>query len=383
MTVYDVFAGRRFNPKNGVVTCDLRTLPARLFAILPAGTKLPAERRRPSRVLFGPHVREIAVSPGRRRGSAQHASTGTTTCTASTSPPASHDWRNKVGHAFAFAPMRHPGGFAVQGFDVHHGRGLSPLLLGPGRHRRAAFRAVRSAEARDGLGLRGQIQEPGINSFAVVAGWELGRRGRRPRARRLGPGAARNSGPTTGGEDDSQTRPADRSRRHAPLVLDGGTTTATMRGTGRSSGRSGWPKAARSAAASCRPTARRSSSSADALGRPAVRDPRRQAGEYHRRLPPMTWPWPGRSFIVAVHGRQLKAIDPAGGLLWTYTGDDTLRHPRISPDGKQHCGRQRTGYARRPDTEGADLRRTRPAGPARASVVAQRRPAGRDVDGAS
>jgi outer membrane protein assembly factor BamB len=34
-TVYDVFAQRELHPKNGVVDADLRTLPARLFAILP------------------------------------------------------------------------------------------------------------------------------------------------------------------------------------------------------------------------------------------------------------------------------------------------------------------------------------------------------------
>src|SRR5262249_52904379 len=44
---------------------------------------------------------------------------------------------------------------------------------------------------------------------------------------------------------------------------------------------------------------------------------------------------PDGSWIAAADGRQLKAIDPTGGLLWTFTGNDTLRHPRISPDAKR------------------------------------------------
>jgi hypothetical protein len=34
---------------------------------------------------------------------------------------------------------------------------------------------------------------------------------------------------------------------------------------------------------------------------------------------------------VVVALRQLKAIDAMGGLLWSYTGDDSLHHPCIAP----------------------------------------------------
>ncbi|MDQ1022736.1 hypothetical protein QF035_000318 [Streptomyces umbrinus] len=39
------------------------------------------------------------------------------------------------------------------------------------------------------------------------------------------------------------------------------------------------------------------------------------------------------SFLAVTFRNQLKAYDPARGLLWTYTGDDLLRRPRVSPDG--------------------------------------------------
>ncbi|HKN51935.1 MAG TPA: hypothetical protein VJX66_05510, partial [Amycolatopsis sp.] len=39
--------------------------------------------------------------------------------------------------------------------------------------------------------------------------------------------------------------------------------------------------------------------------------------------------------IAVTAGRKLTVHDAAGGLLWTFTGDDFLRRPRISPDGKR------------------------------------------------
>ncbi|MBH1937480.1 PQQ-binding-like beta-propeller repeat protein [Streptomyces sp. AV19] len=39
------------------------------------------------------------------------------------------------------------------------------------------------------------------------------------------------------------------------------------------------------------------------------------------------------SFIAVTSRSQLRAFDADGGLLWTYTGDDLLRRPRVSPDG--------------------------------------------------
>jgi hypothetical protein len=44
---------------------------------------------------------------------------------------------------------------------------------------------------------------------------------------------------------------------------------------------------------------------------------------------------PDGTLIAVTEGRRLKVFDAAGGLLWAYTGDDTLRHPRISPGGKR------------------------------------------------
>ncbi|MER5299394.1 hypothetical protein ABT039_07985 [Streptomyces lasiicapitis] len=39
------------------------------------------------------------------------------------------------------------------------------------------------------------------------------------------------------------------------------------------------------------------------------------------------------SLIAVTKHRQLKVFGADGGLLWTYTGDDLLRRPRVSPDG--------------------------------------------------
>src|SRR5581483_3062132 len=60
--VFDVFAGTQVKHDGGVVTCDLRTVPARLYAVLPPGAKPPVCGGRPADELFGPHARDLAVS---------------------------------------------------------------------------------------------------------------------------------------------------------------------------------------------------------------------------------------------------------------------------------------------------------------------------------
>src|SRR5262249_31973906 len=50
--VYDVFALKRITPRDGVVEADLRSLPARLYAILPAAIAR-VELRGPKRVQAG------------------------------------------------------------------------------------------------------------------------------------------------------------------------------------------------------------------------------------------------------------------------------------------------------------------------------------------
>src|SRR5262249_48285650 len=57
--------------------------------------------------------------------------------------------------------------------------------------------------------------------------------------------------------------------------------------------------------------------------------------------------------IAATDGRQLKVFDPEGGLLWTYTGDDTLRHPRFSPNGKRIAVGSELGTLAVLDSEGS------------------------------
>src|SRR5262249_8466344 len=126
--VYDVFAQKKVAYRDGV-TCDLRTIPARLFAVLPPDSPLPGPKARPVEDLFGPHLRSVAVSADGKTAVinafnwdhnlyAVDLETGETA------------WRQKVGHGFAFDPVPAGRGFAVQGFDTSTGEGYHLYQLG-------------------------------------------------------------------------------------------------------------------------------------------------------------------------------------------------------------------------------------------------------------
>ncbi|HUU70007.1 MAG TPA: PQQ-binding-like beta-propeller repeat protein, partial [Planctomycetota bacterium] len=82
----------------------------------------------PAESLFGPHVRDIAISDNGRialvcTNNWDHNLYAVNTRNGKTL------WRQKVGHYFAFCPQPIKGGFAVQGFDMNSAEGYQLYLL--------------------------------------------------------------------------------------------------------------------------------------------------------------------------------------------------------------------------------------------------------------
>jgi hypothetical protein len=313
----------------GEFTADLRTTPARLHAVVPLvhGT-LPSA----SEGDFGPHVRDIAVSPDGRSAALtafawDHNVYGLDLATGRTT------WRQRIGHHFAYAPAAHTGGFAAQGFDLHSAEGYHLYLLGPSGQapRRFALfglpkRATDWARSERGYDL-------GLNNFAVPPGgsWVA-------TSGDLGLAVWDSSGAERWAHEWWA-----RDQRTPLRLLAADDDTLITFAAGRITGLS----AADGSTLWSLDVARTGSFgggvvSADrgtvviwsdtdggrlfvVRGGALVHTIPAAAGE-------VSVSGDG-SLIAATEHRRLKVFSAESGLLWTYTGDDLLRRPRVSPDG--------------------------------------------------
>jgi outer membrane protein assembly factor BamB len=329
--VRDLFAGKNVQSENGVVTCDLRSMPARLFAILPEWKKLPEFDSRPVENLFGPHVRDIALSSDGATAllstfNWDHNLYGIDVATGAT------NWRGKVGHAFAFEPLPQGQGFAVQGFDMSSAEGYHLYALNQDGAVDKRFALFGLPNRATGWASAGQIQEPGINSFAASPDgkWIAS-------AGNLGLVVWDQSGKELWTDAWWQhTRKRVRLvalDERTLVVLDGGKATAREAATGKelwSLTLAGNGELRGGTVSSDRKTL---VIHTDSLGgRLFVIRGGKLVNTIVTAANEVALAADG-SLIAVTSQRQLKAIDPTGGLLWTYTGDDTLHHPRIAPNG--------------------------------------------------
>jgi WD40 repeat protein/sugar lactone lactonase YvrE len=330
--VHDVFAREIVKHNSGVVTCDLRTMPARLYAVLPPGKTLPFLPGNVSR-LFGPHIRDIAISTDGKTALVNtfnwdhnlytlNLEKGETQC------------RGKVGHGFAFGPQAAGDGFTVQGFDVRTGEGYHLYKLdseGKPIRRFALFglpkRATNWAAAS-------QLQDVGINNFAAAAdgSWVAS-------SGDLGLVVWDKEGKELWSEEWWKS---ERKRVHLLVLnnntlvtLDGNIATARESATGRRIWSVTPVESGNLLGGTVSADLRTLVLQADTLGGRllVIRD-----GELVNTLLTASDEVAvsrNGDWIAATAGRQLKVFDPRGGLLWTFTGDDILRHPRISPDGNR------------------------------------------------
>ncbi|MGK5638631.1 WD40 repeat domain-containing protein [Streptomyces sp. URMC 126] len=332
--VVDVLTGERVSLLGGEFTADLRTVPARLYAVVPlAHDPLPP----PAEYAFGPHVRDIAVAADGRTAALtafdwDHNLYGLDLATGTTR------WRRRLGHHFAYTPSALGAGFAAQGFDVHSPEGYHLYLLdaeGSPRRRFALFGLPKKATdwMKGGWG-----HDYGLNNFAAAPGgsWI---------ATSGDLGLALWDTPDGGGAEPRERWAHEwwKTGERTPLrllALDDDTLVTfaanTITGLAAADGSTLWtiPTAEGRFGGGVVSGDRRTAviwSDADG-GRVYVI----RGGILVNTLPTaadeVSVSADG-SFLAVAFRNQLRAYDAGSGLLWTYTGDDLLRRPRVSPDG--------------------------------------------------
>lgn len=330
--VVDVLTGERFSPPGGEFTADLRTVPARLYAVVPpTHDPLPP----PAEYAFGPHVRDIAVAADGRTAALTafnwdqnlyglDLATGTTR------------WRRRLGHHFAYAPSAPGDGFAVQGFDVHSAEGYHLYLLnadGAPRLRYALFGLAKKAtdwskgEWGHDYGLNNFATAPD-GSWAATSGdlglalWDnRGTQARERWAHEWWKTGQRTPLRLLALDDDTLITFA--ANTVSGLAAANGSTLWTITAPGSFGG--GVVSGDRRTAVIW--------SDADG-GRVYVI----RGGALVHTLPTAASEVSvsaDGSFLAVTFRNQLKAYDAERGLLWTYTGDDLLRRPRVRPDGSR------------------------------------------------
>ncbi|MFJ2770474.1 hypothetical protein [Streptomyces sp. NPDC087300] len=329
--VVDVLTGERVSLLGGEFTADLRTVPARLYAVVPlAHDPLPP----PAEYAFGPHLRDIAVAADGRTAALTafnwdqnlygiDLATGTTR------------WRRRIGHHFAYTPSARGDGFAAQGFDLHSAEGYHLYLLGADgspRRRFALFGLPKKAtdwtkgEWGHDYGLNNFAAAPGGSWIATsgdlgLAVWDdVDGEARERWAHEWWKTGERAPLRLLALDDDTLITFA----AHTITGLaaaDGHTLWSILTGEGSFGG--GVVSGDRRTAVIC--------SDADG-GRVYVI----RGGALLNTLPTAAGEVSvsaDGSFLAVTFRNQLKAYDAEHGLLWTYTGDDLLRRPRVSPDG--------------------------------------------------
>ncbi|MFF1377421.1 WD40 repeat domain-containing protein [Streptomyces sp. NPDC058308] len=331
--VVDVLTGERVSLLGGEFTADLRTVPARLYAVVPlTHDPLPP----PAEYAFGPHVRDIAVSADGRTAALSafnwdqnlyglDLATGTTR------------WRRRLGHHFAYAPSAPGDGFTAQGFDLHSGEGYHLYLLdadGSPRRRFALFGLPKKATDWT----KGEWgHDYGLNNFAAapdgswvatsgdlgLALWDNDDGEARERwAHEWWKTGERTPLRLLALDDDTLITFAARTIT-AIAAADGSTLWSITTGAGSFGG--GVVSGDRRTAVIW--------SDADG-GRVYVI----RGGSLVNTLPTAAGEVSvsaDGSFLAVTSRNQLKAYDADRGLLWTYTGDDLVRRPRVSPDGSR------------------------------------------------
>ncbi|MFD5698266.1 PQQ-binding-like beta-propeller repeat protein [Streptomyces lasiicapitis] len=330
--VVDLLTGRPVTTLLGdEFTADLRTVPGRLYAVVPVvHGPLPTA----SEDAFGPHVRDVVVTADGKSAALtafnwDHNVHGLDLATGRTT------WRQRLGHHFAYAPVAHASGFAAQGFDVLSAEGYHLYLLDPAGaalRRFALFGVPKRATdwARGGLG-----HDLGLNNFAVApdGSWvatcgDLGlavwdKSGAERWAHQWW--AEHQRTPLRLLAADNATLIAYAAGRITGLSAANGSTLWSLRVADIGIFGGGVVSRDRSTVVIWSDT---EGGRLFVIRGGVLRNTIAAAADE------VSVSGDGSLVAVTKH-RQLKAFGADGGLLWTYTGDDLLRRPRVSPDGSR------------------------------------------------
>ncbi|HEV3386729.1 MAG TPA: hypothetical protein VG097_18075, partial [Gemmata sp.] len=283
--------------------------------------------------LSGPHIRDIAVSADGKTAIFNTFNWDLNLYSlelVSGSPT----WDGRVGHGFALNPQSTTQGFMVEGFDVHSGAGYHLYQLdnaGKPQQRFALFGLPKRATS---WASGSQLQDVGINNFAAApnGSWIAS-------AGDLGLVVWDREGKELWSDEWWKT--VRKRVRLIPLndetllVLDGMVATACDARTGKHAWSLSLAESGTLLGGVVSGNRKTVVLRSDTLGGRIyiIRDGK-LVNTIFASSDEIAVSAEG-NLITATDGRQLKVFDPQAGLLWTFTGDDTLRHPRISPKNRR------------------------------------------------
>ena len=338
-SVYDLFDGRQVQPDtNGRIECDLRTLPMRVYAIVPGHAKPAVDATisaRPSLKVatqFGPHLKDIAIAGD---VAVLNAFNWDNNLYGLDINNGQIKWRDRVGHYFTFAPQSTGNGFAVQGYDFTSAQGYHLHLLNKEGKPSRRFALPGLPQRLPHEFISGALLLDRTNQFAVSskADWVA---------------AAGNLGMTAWDRDGKQLWAEDWSKSSAPagvlLTTLNDETLASTRGMTvlAHDPRTGTVKWRLNLASSGEITRLVASADGNTLVALTTTESGRlfviRNGRVINTIPASGDELslsPDGSRLALTDVEKLKLYDSVGGLIWQFNGDDRVHHPRFAPDGKR------------------------------------------------
>ncbi|MCY2990343.1 MAG: PQQ-binding-like beta-propeller repeat protein [Planctomycetota bacterium] len=306
--------------------------------------------------LFGPRLRDLAVSTDGSTALLNAFDWGQNVYTLDLTNGKVR-WSGNVGDYFAYTPVAMPNGFAVQGYDLNSGEGYHLYQLSRDGVARRRF-ALPGLPARlTSWAFAGSMADrPGTFIVAPDGTWVAG-------AGNLALAVWSLDGNLLWSQDWSATN------RATPRLLGAGNATLlvargmTLTAYDARTGAEQWtvtPDPAGeiqglSVSADGRTVAARASTRSGRVY--VLRD-----GKLSGTLPTgadETVVSPDGAWLAITTGRNLKCYAADGGLRWTFQADDTLRFPRLAPDGKRLAVGSDLGTLYVVDMVGTDRRAVR------------------------
>jgi len=285
---------------------------------------------------FGPHLKDIALSADGSQA-LLNAMNWDENLYALDVRSGKVAWRGRVGHHFAYGPQAVAGGYAVQGFDLHTAEGYHLYLLDRAGKATRRF-ALYGLPKRATSWANASTLTDNIDNFAAAPdrSWVAA-------AGDLGLAVWDANGKLRWSQDWWKT-----TRKRVVLLAQDNDTLITLDGMTATAWQASNGKARWQLTLDTTGTLQGGEVSADRHTL-ALRSSTKNGRVYLLRagkvINTLATPAdalalsPDGTHLAVTTGKELKWYAVDGGLEWTFTGDDTLRNPRIAPDGKRVvCG---------------------------------------------
>lgn len=285
----------------------------------------------PPDTLFGPHLKDVAIASDGKLAVINAMNWGDNLFGVDLETGQTR-WSRRIGHHFAYGPTPAGKGTAVQGYDLTTAEGYHLNLLDALGQPERKF-ALFGLPKRATFWFVGSMLLDRINHFAIApdGSWVAS-------AGDLGLAVWNREGKLLWSQDWWKT-----TRKRTPLVAQDNETLIVLDGTTVGAyraidGQLRWQLSlARNGTlteALPGPDGRKLVVRGDIEGgRIFILEAGMLVNTLHTKADAMAWSADGRH-LAATAGVELHWFDVAGGLEWTFQGDDTLRSPRVSPDGK-------------------------------------------------